>query len=56
LSTVTLTEDEVVEFPAASLATAVMVCVPSATLVESQVIPYVEVVSSEPTFVPSTLN
>ena len=41
---------------AASRATALRVCVPSATVVESQTMEYGEVVSSAPTLAPSTLN
>jgi hypothetical protein len=43
-------------FPAASRATAEMVCVPLETVVLSHDIEYGDVVSSAPTFVPSTLN
>ena len=54
--TVTLTGDEVVRFPAASLATAVSVCEPFPTLVVFQEIEYGDVVSSEPRLAPSTRN
>src|SRR5438309_11088657 len=54
LSTVTLTAAEVVVLPAASRATAVRVCAPSATLVVSQETVYGAAVSSRPIGAPST--
>src|SRR5204863_5648787 len=56
LATVTVTPAEVVELPAASRATAVSVCDPSAAVIESQVMVYGVVVSSAPIGVPSTKN
>ena len=56
LVTVTETAGVTVVFPAASLATAVKVCVPAVTPVVFHTIEYGAVVSSAPTFVPSTLN
>jgi hypothetical protein len=55
LSTVTLI-DEVAQLPAASCATAAIVCEPSETDVLFQVMEYGEVVPDAPTFAPSTLN
>src|SRR5262245_27600816 len=54
--TVTLTPDEVVRFPAASRATAVIVCGPFEASVVSHVIEYGAVVSSAPRLTPSRLN
>src|SRR5207247_10532598 len=54
--TVTLTGDEVVRFPAASLATAVRVCEPLPTVVVFQETEYGEAVSSAPRLAPSTRN
>src|SRR5439155_24167118 len=51
-----LTADEVVIFPAASRATAVMLWAPLVTLVVFHIRSYGAVVSSAPTALPSTLN
>ena len=56
LLTVTLTVDEVVVFPAASLAVAVMECDPFPVVVEFHDMLYGLVVSSVPKFTPSSLN
>ena len=56
LSTVTVTGAEVVELPAASLATARTVCWPAAAAVVSQEAAYGADVSAEPRFAPSTVN
>ena len=56
LLTVTLTMVDVVVLPAASRATAVNPCEPLPAVVVFQEIEYGAVVSSAPTFVPSTLN
>src|SRR3989344_1461004 len=56
LSTVTPTGLEVVAFPAASRATAVIVCGLFAKVLVFHLIEYGVVVASAPTFVPSTLN
>src|SRR5262245_49337871 len=56
LSTETPTADEVVVLPAASRATAVTACGPSATVALFHEIEYGGAVSSEPTLVPSTRN
>src|SRR5437773_1743133 len=53
---VTLTGDEVVRFPAASLATAVRVCEPLPTVVVFQDTEYGDAVSSAPRLAPSTRN
>src|SRR5579871_5360714 len=54
LFTVTLTEEDVVLFPAASRATAVKVCVPFVALVVSQVTVYGADVSKDPKLLPSS--
>jgi hypothetical protein len=56
LFTVTITLEEVILFPAASLATAVRVCEALEAVVLSQEIEYELVVSSLPRFEPSNLN
>src|SRR5882672_5472623 len=56
LATVTVTGAEVVRLPAASRATAVMVCTPSLVLVVSKGIEYGAVVSSGPPLTPSSWN
>src|SRR5437870_3683235 len=55
-TTVTVIAADVVLFPAASRATAVRVCDPSVAVTVFHAIEYGEVVSSAPTFTPSTLN
>src|SRR4051794_36220910 len=54
LSTVTVTASDVVSLPAASRATAVSTCVPSAAVVESHVTEYGAVVSAAPSSMPSS--
>src|SRR3989344_4574847 len=54
--TVTLLPAVEAVFPAASFATALMLCVPLVAVVESHAIEYGAVVSSTPTLAPSTLN
>src|SRR3989344_9303700 len=54
--TVTLLPAVEAVLPAASFATALMVCAPLLAVVEFHAIEYGAVVSSAPTFVPSTLN
>src|SRR4051812_3139233 len=56
LLTVTVTGADVVLLPAASRATAVIVCVPFVTVAEFQLTEYGDVVSSGGIAVPSTLN
>ena len=56
LLTVTETPVDVVVFPAASLATAVRVCVPFVAVVVFHVVAYGDAVSSTPRFVPFSLN
>ena len=56
LSTVAVTEPDVVLFPAASLATAVRTRRPSSTVAVFHEMEYGEEVSSDPTSTPSTLN
>ncbi len=56
METVTIIFDEVVVFPAASLATAVRVWVPFAAVVVFQVMEYGDDVSSAPRFTLSSLN
>src|SRR2546422_965629 len=56
LETVTVTPAEVVRLPAASRATAVMVCEPLLALVVSQGTEYGAAVSSAPAFTPSNWN
>src|SRR5438045_4225636 len=56
LETVTLTAALVAEFPAASLAMAVMLCVPLAAAVVYQEVVYGEAVSAAPTLLPSIWN
>src|ERR1041384_5262296 len=56
LETVTLLAADVVEFPAASRATAVSVCDPLPIVVVSQEMLYALVISSAPRFTPSNLN
>src|SRR2546422_7272739 len=56
LSTITLTAAEVAVLPAASRATAVKVCTPLGTCVESQEIANGALVTSAPRLAPSSLN
>src|SRR3989442_14686171 len=56
LLTVTVTPAEVVDFPAASRATAVSVWLPFVAVVVVQETEYGAVVASAPTFAPSSLN
>jgi hypothetical protein len=56
LLTVTVTDEDVVELPAASRAVAVTVCEPLGTVKLSQEMEYGLDVSSEPTLLPSSLN
>src|SRR5436190_919888 len=56
LATITLTGADVVVLPAASRATAVNACDPSATVVVFQLIEYGEMVSATSTCTPSTKN
>ena len=56
LLTVTVIEEEVIVFPAASRAVAVRVWVPLVAWVVFQVVEYGEEVSSEERLVPSSLN